>query len=189
MAVASIRTPVTRGAAPELPTAVVPVNEDGTAVSGGGAGVEYTEDAAAAADPVGRMLIARRRDTLSSTEVSANGDNIALNATKKGELRTSTSPTIVSTPTRTDVAAAVADTAILAANADRLPGSRVTNDSTAILYLVLGSGAASATNFTVAIDGKTTVPGSFELPTGYTGAVRGYWASATGNARITELSA
>lgn len=49
---------------------------------------EYTEDAASAADPTGPMLIARRRDTLVTNEVSATGDNIALNATNKGELRT-----------------------------------------------------------------------------------------------------
>lgn len=53
---------------------------------GGGSGTEYTEDAAAAANPVGGMLILRRKDTLSGTEVSADGDNIAANATSKGEL-------------------------------------------------------------------------------------------------------
>lgn len=51
-----------------------------------GAGTQYTEDAAAAANPVGSMLIGRRKDTLSATEVSDDGDNIALNATSKGEL-------------------------------------------------------------------------------------------------------
>lgn len=49
-------------------------------------GTQYTEDAAAAADPVGGQLIARRRDTLTATEVSNDGDVIALNATAKGEL-------------------------------------------------------------------------------------------------------
>lgn len=53
---------------------------------GGGSGTEYTEDAVSAADPTGGMLMARRRDTLSATEVSADGDNIALNATNKGQL-------------------------------------------------------------------------------------------------------
>jgi hypothetical protein len=56
---------------------------------GGGSGTEYTEDAAAAANPIGGILIARRKDTLSTSEVSADGDNIALNATNKGELRVS----------------------------------------------------------------------------------------------------
>lgn len=53
---------------------------------GGGSGTEYTEDAAAAANPVGGMLILRRKDSLSGSEVSADGDNIAANATSKGEL-------------------------------------------------------------------------------------------------------
>lgn len=46
----------------------------------------YTEDAAAAADPVGPVILAVRRDTLSTSEVSADGDNIAVKATSKGEL-------------------------------------------------------------------------------------------------------
>lgn len=54
--------------------------------SGGGAVTEYTEDAAAASNPVGGALILRRRDTLSTSEVSADGDNIAANATAKGEI-------------------------------------------------------------------------------------------------------
>jgi hypothetical protein len=56
-------------------------------VTGGGGGTEYVEDAVSAADPTGQILLARRRDTLVTTEVSADGDNIALNATNKGELR------------------------------------------------------------------------------------------------------
>jgi hypothetical protein len=55
-------------------------------VTGGGGGTQYTEDAAAASDPVGNMLMAVRRDTLSASEVSADGDNIALKATNKGKL-------------------------------------------------------------------------------------------------------
>lgn len=46
----------------------------------------FTEDAAAAADPIGHMLMAVRRDTLSASEVSNDGDNVALKATSKGEL-------------------------------------------------------------------------------------------------------
>ena len=53
---------------------------------GAGAGTQYTEDAASAADPVGTQLISRRRDTLSATEVSLDGDVIAVNASNKGEL-------------------------------------------------------------------------------------------------------
>lgn len=98
-------------------------------------------------------------------------------------------PAKAATATHSDVTAAAATTPILAANTNRLPGSTITNDSTAIMYVLLGSGTVSATNYTVAIDGKTTVPGVYFLPDGWTGAVQGIWASATGTARVTELSA
>lgn len=57
----------------------------GSAVSVGG-GTQYTEDAAAAANPTGTQIISRRRDTLTGAEVSTDGDVIALNSTSKGEL-------------------------------------------------------------------------------------------------------
>lgn len=53
---------------------------------GGGGGTEYTEDAVAPANPVGGIAQARRKDTLSASEVSADGDVITLNATSKGQL-------------------------------------------------------------------------------------------------------
>lgn len=97
------------------------------------------------------------------------------------------SPVAITTATHSNVVAANADTALLASNANRKPGSTIVNDSTAILYIKLGSGA-SATSYMVAIDGKTTVPGIFPVPDGYTGAVNGFWASATGSARVTEMT-
>jgi cytoskeletal protein CcmA (bactofilin family) len=57
-----------------------------TGISGGGGSVtEYTEDAAAAADPVGAMTMAVRADTPAAV-TSTDGDNIALRATNKGEV-------------------------------------------------------------------------------------------------------
>lgn len=53
-----------------------------------GGGTQYTEDAPAASDPVGNALMLVRRDTLSASEVSANGDNVAAKGTSKGELHT-----------------------------------------------------------------------------------------------------
>lgn len=50
-------------------------------------GTSYTEDVVAAADPVGLAVISRRRDTMTTSEVSADGDNIGLISTNKGELR------------------------------------------------------------------------------------------------------
>jgi len=84
---------------------------------------------------------------------------------------------------RTSVAGAAADTLILASNANRL-GATVYNDSAAILYLSLGTAAASTTDFTV----KMVADAYYEVPFGYTGAIRGIWASATGNARVGEIT-
>lgn len=53
-------------------------------VGGSSAGTEYTEDAAAAADPAGGALILVRRDTPSATEVSADGDNVAAKGNSAG---------------------------------------------------------------------------------------------------------
>lgn len=60
-----------------------------------GGGTQYTEDAASAADPIGPMNIARRRDTLTVSEVSTDGDNIALNATNKGQLHVKLADTVI----------------------------------------------------------------------------------------------
>lgn len=57
----------------------LPVN-----VVAGATNTEYTEDAAAVADPIGGVLILVRRDTPSATEVSADGDNIAAKAASTG---------------------------------------------------------------------------------------------------------
>ena len=43
---------------------------------------------------------------------------------------------------------------------------------------------ASATSFTA----KLSPDGYYEVPFNYTGIIDGLWASATGNARITELT-
>lgn len=93
----------------------------------------------------------------------------------------------ISTATQASVTSSASNVVLLAANAARKPGSTIANDSTAILYVSL-SGAASTTNYWVAIDGKTTVPGIAVLPDGFTGAVNGIWASATGAARVTEMA-
>lgn len=60
--------------------------EVAASVSGGaGGGTEYVEDAVPPGNPTGPTTMLRRRDTLAS-EVSAEGDWIAANATAKGEL-------------------------------------------------------------------------------------------------------
>jgi hypothetical protein len=61
----------------------------------------------------------------------------------------------------------------------------VWNDSTSILYLKFGS-TASATSATV----KLVADAYYELPDDpvYTGIITGIWVSATGSARVTEIT-
>lgn len=90
-----------------------------------------------------------------------------------------------STSTLSNVSASTSSVSILASNSSR-KGMMVYNDSAANLYLKLGT-TASATSFTVLIPGA----GYYELPANpsvYTGAIDGIWSSATGTARVTELS-
>lgn len=86
------------------------------------------------------------------------------------------------TATRSDVAGNAASTTLLASNAAR-KGATIFNDSTALLYVKFGT-TASATDFTVKM-----FPGDYyEVPFGYSGRIDGIWASAAGNARMTELT-
>jgi hypothetical protein len=87
------------------------------------------------------------------------------------------------TGAQTSVAANAASVTLLAANTNR-KGATIYNDSSAVLYLLLATGPASATANTLQIVGG----GYYEVPYGYTGIIVGIWASATGNARVTELT-
>lgn len=71
-----------------------------------------TEDAASTADPVGPMLIGVRRDTLSASEVSADGDNIAIKADSRGALHVAVAATAKSIAKAEDVASADADVGV-----------------------------------------------------------------------------
>lgn len=82
------------------------------------------------------------------------------------------------------VASSASTVVLKASNTARL-GLSVFNDSTAILYLAFAA-TASTSAFTV----KVGAGGYYELPGPvYTGAVSGIWASANGNARVTEVTA
>lgn len=67
------------------PLAVITVDTNGDPVSASGGGTQYTEDAPAAANPVGTALNLVRLDTLAAL-VSADGDNVAARGTNKGEV-------------------------------------------------------------------------------------------------------
>ena len=88
-----------------------------------------------------------------------------------------------STATLSNVAASATNVTILASNANR-QGAFVYNDSTAVLYLKFGA-IASTTSHTVQLAAGQL----YEIPVPvYTGIIDGLWASATGTARVTELS-
>lgn len=85
------------------------------------------------------------------------------------------------------VASAATLVTLLAANPNRL-GAIITNDSTAVLTLKLGTGA-SQSSYTVKLGPAVSgVPVSYELPFGYVGVVTGLWDAVNGDAKVTVLS-
>lgn len=96
-----------------------------------------------------------------------------------------TLPAPSSTGTQSSVGATVTagGATILAANAAR-DGATIWNDSTASLYLLLSTATISATLATV----KVPPGGYYEVPSGYTGIIKGLWTAVNGSARVTEFT-
>lgn len=86
--------------------------------------------------------------------------------------------------TLSSVAAATSSTTLAAGNSSR-KAFYVYNDSSSAMYLAFAA-TATTTAYTV----KVPANNFFEMPTSpvYTGAISGIWDTATGNARITEMS-
>ena len=87
------------------------------------------------------------------------------------------------TATQTSVASSASSVSLIAANAQRR-GLAIQNTSTSILYILFGGGTATATT---AHSVQIPSNGYYEVPYGYTGAVSGIWASANGQANMTEF--
>jgi hypothetical protein len=87
-----------------------------------------------------------------------------------------------STGTVASVASSATAVTLQAANASRQMWT-VYNDSTAVLYLILSATTPTTSTYTVQI----AAGGYYELPYRYTGIIQGIWASANGNARVTEI--
>lgn len=86
-----------------------------------------------------------------------------------------------STTNTSSVVASATNVTLLAANSIRL-GATIYNDSSSLLYIKLGT-TATASDFTIRL-----FPLSYwEVPFGYTGKIDGFWANASGHARIGEL--
>lgn len=88
------------------------------------------------------------------------------------------------TGTQTIVASSASSVQIIAADSNfgRI-GVAIYNDSSAVLYLLLSATTASATVYTV----QMAAGSYYEVPYNYVGVINGIWASANGNARITEF--
>lgn len=84
--------------------------------------------------------------------------------------------------THSNVSGANASTLLLAAAPAR-KGVSIWNDSAAILYLKYATGASATSCFV-----KLIADAYWEMPVIWTGVVYGFWASATGAARIVELT-
>lgn len=91
-------------------------------------------------------------------------------------------PITVTVSSTTTVVGTNINTTLAAANSTRL-GLTIYNDSDEPLFLKLGANA-SQTSFTIVMESYSY----YEIPFGYAGIVDGVWASAIGNARVTELT-
>lgn len=91
---------------------------------------------------------------------------------------------VTTNATVTQIADTNVSTQLFAANSDRV-GIKIYNDSTAILYVLFGSGTASSTNYSLQVK-----PQQLHEDKGggiYKGVINGIWASnASGNAYVTE---
>mgnify|MGYP000636460424 CR=1 FL=1 len=86
------------------------------------------------------------------------------------------------TSTLNNVAGSTSSVTLLAQNSNRINAS-IFNDSSAILYVKLGT-TASTSSFTIRL-----LPYSYwEIPESYTGIIDGIWSNSTGYARVDELT-
>ncbi len=95
-------------------------------------------------------------------------------------------PVTSSTATLSAVASTTSAVALLAANTSRKGAAIYNTDGNALYILLAASGTPSATNASYVIPATT---GYWEVPFGYTGAIRGAWAvDGTGSAYVTEFT-
>jgi len=129
------------------------------------------------ATPVGQYVIGKVNATLPTY---IDGDNSVFNFDIRGRNIIREAP--AATGTTSNVAGSATNVTLLAANAARI-GATIFNDSTAELLVKFGA-TASSTSFTV----KLALDGYLEVPANYTGIIDGIWGSATGSARVTEIT-
>lgn len=152
------------------------LDADGNLLTSGGGG------GGGDASATNQVITHAKIDTL---DASVNGVASDLDAALRlTPLPTTSALATTATATLSNVSASASNKTLLASNTSR---KRIViyNDSTAILYVKFGA-TASSTSFTYLLNGGETYE-SPSQPT-YTGQIDGIWASATGAARITEMT-
>lgn len=140
------------------------------------ADVETDQDPAPAT-PVGSFSLHKFEATLPTY---VDGDAAVFHSDSRGRQILRSAP--AATGTTSNVAGSATSVTILAANVARI-GAVIFNDSTADLRVKFGT-TASSTSFTVKLSQDATL----EVPANYTGIIDGIWDTATGNARVTEIT-
>lgn len=85
--------------------------------------------------------------------------------------------------TRSIVSASTTFVPLLTLNSAR-KGVTIWNNSSANLYIELGTSAVTTTSFSV----KVGADGYYELPFGYIGPINGIWDGSTGSALVREFT-
>lgn len=141
------------------------------------------EDAAHASGDTGVLALSVANEALTNIS-GTDGDYTIIGSDRNGTIHVAQK---ASTATLSNVAASATSVTLLSANAARI-GAQITNDSSVVVYIKFGT-TASTTSYTVSLAGAASAPFSYyEVPAGYTGRIDAIWASATGNARITEIT-
>ena len=134
------------------------------------------------------VTLASDTDTLTTkpdpSALGAKASASSTSVTPGTDARFPTQTAGISTSALSSVSAVTAGAAgnVLAANPARRRYS-VANDSAAVMYLLEGAGVASATSYSVKVQ-----PAGYYSTTEWHGAVSGAWATADGNARVTEYA-
>jgi hypothetical protein len=114
------------------------------------------------------------------TEVEVQGDGSLRQVVKVASVGPSAS--LGGITTVTSEAASASAVILLAANANRVEAS-ITNDSTAVLYILCGSQTPTSSLWTFRLNpyDQVIIDSTPEI-------IKGIWDSATGSAKVTEVS-
>lgn len=120
----------------------------------------------------------------SAVNIQDGGNSITVDGAVTVSGTATTTENRPSTTSVTAVASSSSNVTLLALNASRRH-AMFFNDSTAILYIKLGTTATTTTSYTLQVPPKAF----FELPVPvYSGNIDGIWASANGNCLVTEIT-